>query len=52
MKSRSLHDDFVLSHRATKRTLNLLRAYSSIWEEERDSVGVESPFGEEQSFYR
>ena len=40
MKSRSLHDDFVLSHRATKRTLNLLRAYSSIWEEERDSVGA------------
>ena len=40
MKSRSLHDDFVLSHRTTKRTLNPLRAYSTIWEEERDSVGA------------
>jgi archaeosine synthase beta-subunit len=40
MKSLFLHDEFVLSHRATKSPLNPLRAYASLWEEERDSAGA------------
>jgi radical SAM enzyme (TIGR01210 family) len=40
MKSLSLPDDFVLSHRTTKNTLNPRRAYASLWEEERDSAGA------------
>jgi archaeosine synthase beta-subunit len=43
MKSLFLHDDFVLQHRPAKHVLDPHRAYESMWEEERDSVGALAP---------
>jgi radical SAM enzyme (TIGR01210 family) len=43
MKPLSLHDDFVLEHRFAKQRLDPQRAYASMWEEERDSLGVLAP---------
>ena len=43
MKSLSLHDDFVLRHRSAKPRLDPQRAYASMWEEERDSLGALAP---------
>jgi archaeosine synthase beta-subunit len=43
MKSLSLHDDFVLRHRSAKPRLDPQRAYGSMWEEERDSLGTLAP---------
>ena len=40
MKSLSLHDEFVVQHRAAKPILDPRRAYAAIWEEERDANGA------------
>ena len=43
MKSLLLRDDFVLQHRPAKHVLDPRRAYASMWEEERDSLGALVP---------
>ena len=43
MKSLFLHDDFILRHRTAKPRLDPQRAYASMWEEERDSLGALAP---------
>jgi radical SAM enzyme (TIGR01210 family) len=43
MKSLFLHDDFVVQHRPAKSRLDPLRAYASVWEEERDHLGALAP---------